>query len=53
MVYNLYMCAELCLLVCVIIACHVKEPTPEEEPNVVNDPTPDREHFSKDEGKSH
>jgi hypothetical protein len=36
-----------------IIACCIKEPIPEEEPNVLNDPAPDGEHFSEDEGKSH
>jgi hypothetical protein len=35
---------------CVVIAYHVKESIPEEEPN---DPTPDGEHFSEDEGKFH
>jgi hypothetical protein len=48
-----YVCAELCLLVCVTVACRVKELIPEEEPNVLNDPTPDGEHLSEDEGKSH
>jgi hypothetical protein len=38
---------------CVVIACRVKEPIPEEGPNVPNDPTPDGEHLSEDEGKSH
>jgi hypothetical protein len=47
------MCAELCLLVCMNVACHVKEPIPEEEPNVLNDQTPDSENFSEDEDKSH
>jgi hypothetical protein len=47
------MYAELCLLVCVIVACHIKEPIPEEEPNVSNDQTPDGDNFSKDESKSH
>jgi hypothetical protein len=47
------MCAELCLLVCVIVACHVKEPIPEEEPNVLNDQTSDGENFSEDKCKSH
>jgi hypothetical protein len=41
------------LLVCLIIACRVKEPISEEEPNIPNDPTSDGEHFSEDEGKSH
>jgi hypothetical protein len=36
-----------------IIASRVKEPILEEEPNVPNDPVPDGEHFSEDEGKSH
>jgi hypothetical protein len=36
-----------------IIAYRIKEPIPEEEPNVLNDPTPDGEHLSEDEGKSH
>jgi hypothetical protein len=36
-----------------IIACRIKEPTPEEESNVLNNPTPDGEHLSEDEGKSH
>jgi hypothetical protein len=36
-----------------IIAGHVKELILEEEPNVLNDPTPDSEHFSEDECKSH
>jgi hypothetical protein len=53
MIYNIYMCAELCLLVCMIVACHVKEPIPEEEPNIPNDQTPDNENFNEDEGKSH
>jgi hypothetical protein len=47
----------LCVLnfdcLCVIIACRVKEPIPEEGSNVPNDPTADGEHLSKDEGKSH
>jgi hypothetical protein len=47
------MCAELYLLVCVIVACHVKEPISEEAPNVPNDQTPDGENFSEDESKSH
>jgi hypothetical protein len=41
------------LLVCIIIACRVKEPIPKEEPNVPNDQTSDGEHMSEDEGKSH
>jgi hypothetical protein len=36
-----------------MIACRVKEPIPEKEPNVPNDLTPDGEHLSEDEGKSH
>jgi hypothetical protein len=50
MIIYIYIYAELCLLVCVIIACHVKESIPEEEPN---GQTPDGENFSKYEGKSH
>jgi hypothetical protein len=38
---------------CVIIACGIKEPIPEKEPNVPNDPMTDGEHMSEDEGKSH
>jgi hypothetical protein len=38
---------------CVIIACLVKEPIPKEEPIVPNNPTPDGEHLSEDEDKSH
>jgi hypothetical protein len=38
---------------CVIIAYLVKELIPKEESNVPNDPTPDGEHLSEDEGKSH
>jgi hypothetical protein len=49
----MFVCAELCLLVYVIIACRIKEPILEEGPNVPNDLTPDSEHFSEDEGKSH
>jgi hypothetical protein len=41
------------MLSCMIISGRVKEPIPEEEPNVPNDPVPDGEHFSEDEGKSH
>jgi hypothetical protein len=52
MIY-IYICAELCLLVYVIVACRVKGPILEEEPNVPNDPMPDSEHFSEDEDKSH
>jgi hypothetical protein len=49
-----YVCAEIYyLFVCMIIACRVKEPIPEEEPNIPNDPTPDGEHLSEDEVKSH
>jgi hypothetical protein len=33
-----------------MIVYRVKEPIPEEE---LNDPTPDGEHLSEDEGKSH
>jgi hypothetical protein len=36
-----------------MIVYHVKEPIPEEEPNILNDPTPDGEHLSEDENKSH
>jgi hypothetical protein len=36
-----------------MIAYHVKEPIPEEEPNVPNDPTLDGGHLSEDEDKSH
>jgi hypothetical protein len=36
-----------------MIACRVKEPIPEKKPNIMNDPTPDVEHLSEDEGKSH
>jgi hypothetical protein len=47
----------LCVLnfdfLCVIIACCIKEPITEEEPNVPNDPTLDSEHLSEDKGKSH
>jgi hypothetical protein len=42
----------LSLLACVII-WHDKEPIPEEELNIPNDPTPDGEHLSEDEGRSH
>jgi hypothetical protein len=36
-----------------MIACRVKEPIPEDKSNVLNDPTPDGEHLSENEGKSH
>jgi hypothetical protein len=36
-----------------MLVCRVKELIPEEEPNVLNDPTLDGEHLSKDEDKSH
>jgi hypothetical protein len=36
-----------------MIACRVKESIPEEELNVLNDLTPDGEHLSEDDGKSH
>jgi hypothetical protein len=36
-----------------MIVCCVKESIPKEEPNALNDPTPDGEHFSEDECKSH
>jgi hypothetical protein len=39
------------LLVCMIVAYHIKEPI--QEPNVPNDPTPDGKHLSEDESKSH
>jgi hypothetical protein len=39
------------LLACMLV-CRVKEPIPEEL-NVLNDPTLDGEHLSKDEDKSH
>jgi hypothetical protein len=36
-----------------MIARHVNQPIPEEEPNVPNGLTPDGVHLSEDEGKSH
>jgi hypothetical protein len=36
-----------------MIACRVEVSISEEEPNIPNDPTPDGEHLSEDEGKSH
>jgi hypothetical protein len=42
----------LSLLVCVIVS-HDKEPIPEEELNVPNNLTPNGEHLSEEEGKSH
>jgi hypothetical protein len=41
------------MLACMIITGCVKEPIPEEEPNVPNDPMPSGEHLSEDEGMSH
>jgi hypothetical protein len=46
----------MCMLKCVTYLydyCRIKEPILEEEANVPNNPTPDGEHLSEDEGKSH
>jgi hypothetical protein len=40
-------------IVCLYDCYRIKEPILEEEPNVTNDSTPDGEHLSEDEGKSH
>jgi hypothetical protein len=43
----------MCCLFVWLLLVLIKEPISEEEPNVLNDPTPDGEHLSEDEGKSY